>query len=172
MIDHPSKEWEISGVIENDDGILGTKYTDDLKGTAKADFIDAKNGDDIINGGLGNDTLVGGLGRDRFVFDTVLGINNVDNIIDFESTYDRIYLKATLFSALGAQVTEDELLQDFHVKAEAQDGNDYLIYDNHSGKLYFDADGNGKGQWVQIAKIVGDTGFALTNFDVTDFIII
>ena len=43
--------------------------------------------------------------------------------------------------------------ENFHLGSLAQDGDDYLIYNQTSGALFFDADGNGTTQQVQLAKL-------------------
>ncbi len=45
----------------------------------------------------------------------------------------------------------------------AQDSNDYLIYESDTGKLFYDADGNGAGASVQFAQL--GTSLALTTAD-------
>ena len=42
----------------------------------------------------------------------------------------------------------------------ASDGNDFVLYETDTGKLFYDADGNGAGAAVQIATL--STGLALT----------
>ena len=46
---------------------------------------------------------------------------------------------------------------------EAADSSDRIIYDQETGALYFDADGNGAGEKVQFAQL--DEHLALTNRD-------
>jgi hypothetical protein len=51
----------------------------------------------------------------------------------------------------------------FTLGSEAKDGNDYLIYNKKTGKLYYDAEGSGQGQQVQIATL--SKNLKLTNKD-------
>ena len=55
----------------------------------------------------------------------------------------------TIFSVIGATLDASE----FVTGTAAQDADDYIIYNTGNGKLYYDADGNGAGSKVQIAKL-------------------
>ena len=151
-----TKEWNINGIIGNDDGIVGTFNDENLKGTSKKDFINGRAGKDTINGGVDNDTLIGGENGDTFVFDSTLGSKNVDAIYDFTPRSvdiydpDKIALKNSIFKAIGGNLTDDEL---YIVSSNPQDQNDFLIYDQITGKLYYDADANGNNPWIQFALI-------------------
>ena len=124
--------------------------------SGKKDFINGYDGKDTINGGLDNDTLIGGRDGDTFVFDSTLGSKNVDAIYDFTPRSvdiydpDKIALKNSIFRALGGNLTDDEL---YIVSSNPQDQNDFLIYDQVTGKLFYDADANGKDPWIQFALI-------------------
>lgn len=132
-------------------------------GNAVANVVIGSSGNDTINGALGNDTLTGGVGNDTFVFNTALNATtNVDTITDFTSG-DKIALGKSIFKAFAKDktvATEKLVYGD-----KAIDSNDFLIYDQVTGKLYYDADGTGKGLAVQIALIGTDTHAALTAAD-------
>jgi serralysin len=52
----------------------------------------------------------------------------------------------------------------FHIGASAADGSDRIIYNDDTGALYFDLDGNGTGaSQVQFATLLGTPD--LTRFD-------
>ncbi|MGO4706153.1 hypothetical protein AB4072_10335 [Microvirga sp. 2MCAF38] len=61
------------------------------------------------------------------------------------------------FKKLGSKGSESKpaLLKKnfFIIGPEAKDANDYIIYDNKKGILYYDADGSGSGAAVQIATL-------------------
>lgn len=105
-------------------------------------------GADTLSGGLGNDTLTGGLGKDVFRFNTATA-NNIDTIVDFVSNTDTIQLSKTVFSNLGTTGSLTANL--FSSATSAQDADDLIVYNNATGALYYDADGNGSGTAVQIA---------------------
>lgn len=134
-------------------------------GSKFGDSISAGFGNDKLNGGLGNDTLTGGAGNDTFVFNTKQGANNIDTITDF-SAGDKIALSKSIFKAFGKDktVATDKLVYG----DKAIDTNDFIIYDQATGKLYYDADGLGsKSQAIQIALIGTDTHSTLTAADFT-----
>ncbi|KGM46677.1 cadherin-like domain-containing protein [Pseudooceanicola atlanticus] len=107
--------------------------------------------DNFIIGRQGRDTLKGQAGADTFVFDRAFGPNNVDRIIDFnvseENEGDRLLMKGSIFGigtgTLGAAL--------FREGTEALDFNDRFIFDQASGHLWFDGDGNGVGSKQLIA---------------------
>jgi Ca2+-binding RTX toxin-like protein len=121
-------------------------------------------GANLINGGLGNDTLTGGAGNDIFVFNSKLGAINIDTITDFAAG-DKIALSKSIFKAFAKDKTIST--ENLVYGDKAIDSNDYIIYDKASGKLYYDADGAGKGLAVQIAIIGTDTHPTLTAADFT-----
>jgi Ca2+-binding RTX toxin-like protein len=169
----------ISDVMET---TVGSNASQIIKGGAGADKIDGKGGNDTLYGlggndllyggagndklygGLGSDKLFGGTGNDTFVFNTKLGADNVDTIDDFSVSQDVIWLDDDIFSKVGK--VGDLSGAAFYAGKAAHDATDRIIYDKPTGKLFYDADGNGKGQAIQIALL--DKGLALTahHFDI------
>lgn len=132
---------------------------DTLFGGAGSDTLSGGDGNDSLHGGIGKDTLTGGAGDDRFVFDTKLGMGNIDTITDFTLGQDTVVLDATIFAAfktLGIVGSDN-----FVVGAKALDADDYLIYNN--GWLYYDADGTGKKMPTEFANLVGTPDLDYTN---------
>ncbi len=151
----------------NGDTIAGVGGNDTLCGASGADVVDGGsgrdslfggNGTDSIEGGTGRDYLRGGTGADAFVFTAQPSKNSFDHLADF-SRVDIIQLDDAAFGALGAAVTVGELR--FGIAAE--DGNDRLIYDRATGRLWYDADGSAAGAKVLFAVI--DTNIRLTFAD-------
>lgn len=149
--------------ILGDDGndmILGLGGNDTISGGKGNDTISGGNGDDRLIGGAGIDSLTGGDGSDTFVFSN-LKKGDIATITDFTDV-DVLEFDTTVFTKLvGA--TSDNLV----IGAKALAANDYLIYNN--GKLYYDADGSGKGAAIQIAGIRGSDYKTLT-FDDMHFV--
>jgi Ca2+-binding RTX toxin-like protein len=135
-------------------GFGGNDY---LIGGGGNDTLNGGLGLDTLGGGLGNDTLTGGNGRDIFLFDTALGVSNVDTITDFNLTQDKIRLDDDIFSALSSIGAGNFVSA---AGATALDADDYLIFDRTNNYLYYDADGSGAGAMVH---------FATLNVDITSY---
>jgi Ca2+-binding RTX toxin-like protein len=132
--------------------LTGNTLNNVMTGSTGADTMNGGDGNDTLYGGAGNDVLTGGQGVDSFVLNTALNkLTNVDTITDFVSEDDTIYLENAVFKKLAATGTLNA--NSFVVGTRAQDTNDYIIYDDATGKLYYDADGSGRGVMVQIALI-------------------
>jgi Ca2+-binding RTX toxin-like protein len=171
---------------EGDDEIFGGKDKNLLHGDAGNDIIHGGIESDELYGGDGNDTLysggAGGRGHDLlfggrgddtlisdgnafrtyFMFDLLDGTGGVDTIVNFQANYSsdeerwqssRIYLRGDLG---GRELTADE----FHIGTSAADAEDRVIYDDATGKLWFDADGSGAGEAVLFATV--DPGLPLS----------
>jgi|GEM_PF-606993 len=161
--------------------IYGSNLNDDLRGNAGAntiwgaggndtiygrdgnDTLNGNAGDDTLIGGDGNDVLVGGAGNDSFFFNTSLNATtNVDAIVDFSVSDDRMVLENGVFTALTA--TGALAASAFHIGAEANDASDRIIYDSGTGALFYDSDGStGAAAAIQFASL--GTGLALTEAD-------
>lgn len=149
--------------------ISGTSSSNVLTGTAAVDEILGLGGSDHLYGKGGNDVLTGGSGNDKFVFDTLLGSGNVDTITDFSSRDDRIYLDNSIFTKLGSGSlsSPDRISSSWFEKGNggrANDSNDYIVYDQASGVLSYDADGNGAGAPVQFAQMNPGTYLSSSDF--------
>lgn len=147
--------------IEN---LGGSNYSDKLTGNDVANRLHGGNGDDTLNGGLGRDVLIGGSGRDTFVFDTKLGSTNIDTIDDYSVRDDRIVLDNDIFTKAGA--IGDLAAGAFRIGTGAQDASDRIIYDNTSGKLWYDADGSGSGRAIQFAVLDENLAMNAGDFDI------
>lgn len=142
--------------------IYGNQGNNILGGMAGNDYLSAAAGNDRLYGGAGHDRLIGGAGADRFYFDSPLdALTNVDRIIDFSVADDTIVLDQTIFSALATGSLSSSA---FRVGTAAADADDRIIYDGTTGRLYYDADGNGTGLKVLFATITA--GLPLSNLDI------
>lgn len=108
--------------------------------------------DNTIVGREGRDTLKGQAGADTFVFDRAIGPDNVDRIIDFNvntaNEGDMLKLKGAEFGGMAAGIL---LASAFAAGSAAADANDRFVFDQPTGRLWFDADGTGAGAQVLIA---------------------
>ena len=105
-----------------------------------------------IVGREGRDTLKGQAGADTFVFDRALGPDNVDRIIDFNANEaaegDLLLMKGSVFGGLAAGALA---AADFATGTAAGDASDRFVFDQPSGRLWFDADGSGAAAQVLVA---------------------
>jgi|GEM_PF-6356581 len=156
-----------------DDRLTGSSGANTLWGRAGADILNGgggkdtlfgMSGNDILNGGAGHDILWGGTESDIFAFTAALSATaNVDSIRDFEVGSDTIRLENSVFSRLSAPGTLDAT---FFAYGAAADGNDYIIYDNATGALYYDSNGSAAGQRVQFASLQPNLALDHTSFTV------
>lgn len=171
------ENWQINYIAQNGYGnslnnkLQGNSAINKLNGFSGNDWLNGMGGADTLNGGAGNDTLQGGrYDNDVFVFDSALNATgNVDQIVDFETGYDKIRLDNDIFNALNATtgLTSGQFIAGDNQKT-AQDANDFIIYNSTSGAVYYDADGNGGAS--QPVQFIGmGVGLALT---ANDFVII
>ena len=133
-----------------------------LTGNESGNVVRGNNGNNVINGGDGNDELTGLGGADGFLFNTALNAaTNIDVVTDFNVASDTILLEDAIFnSSLGLGTIADG---EFVTGTAALDANDRIIYDDDSGALYYDSDGNGGTAAILFAEL--SAGLALTNLD-------
>ena len=141
------------------EGLVGGAGADVIIGNASANYLFGQGGADYIDGQGGSDYLNGGADADRFRFSTALGAGNIDTIADFQHGVDDILLAQAIFAAIGASLTADE----FRI-GSAQDANDFILYDNITGQLYYDSNGNGAGGIVQFATVTAGTVLTFDDF--------
>jgi Ca2+-binding RTX toxin-like protein len=167
--------------IEN---LMGGSHNDTLTGDANANRLDGGGGndsisggaeDDTLQGGTGNDTLDGGAGADRFIFASALGSGNVDVIQNFDNT-DTLLLSNSIFTRLG---TAGPLTSENLVLFSSEgvgipntlvlDSNDFLLYNEHNGALYYDADGSGATAAELFATLSGAPSFNISRIESATF---
>jgi Ca2+-binding RTX toxin-like protein len=134
-----------------DNRIMGEQGRDTLFGAA---------GDDVLGGGSGRDSLRGGAGRDTFLFDG--RFDDFDRILAFDSVDDRIALDQSLFTGLAE--TGTLRLAAFREGAEAQDESDRILYDQATGKIFYDADGAGGAKAILFASVLRGTEIVASDF--------
>jgi len=156
--------------------IDGTRFNDRITGDANANTIVGGEGGDTLAGGAGNDVLHGdfgdpsqGLSGNTYVF-SHFGDANADTVSDFRNG-ETIELDSAGFTQIGAPGRFTAGDERFHAAAGAtggHDANDRIIVDTSTGRVYYDADGNGTGAAQLIATFTnpaarpGATSFLVT----------
>lgn len=144
----------------------GNGRSNTIGGNSSSNQLIGGEGDDIINGAGGSNTLTGGAGKDYFQFKTLDHItgSHTDTITDYNVFDDTIKLENSIFTVFSDMIIPDRIpAVQFVTGTQALDENDYIIYNNATGAVLYDADGNGAGAAVQFTTL--NTGLALTSFD-------
>jgi hypothetical protein len=161
-------------ILEGASGIDG-------EGNALVNRITGNDGDNWLTGNQGNDTLIGGDGDDHLwgnegrdlirggdgkdIFHiTETGVANLDKILDFDAADDKIMLARYAFKGFGSAT--EVAPGAFHVGTAAQDASDRILYDQASGKLFYDADGTGAAAAVIFATVTAGMPLTYANFDI------
>lgn len=142
--------------------IIGNGGANLLIGGGGDDSLSGGNGNDTLAGGAGRDTLTGGLGADHFAL--VRGGPNADRITDFTDGQDRLQLSAAEFGAGLAPGALGAGAFIANTSGQAQAGSHRFIYETDTGRLYFDADGNGAVTRMLIATLEGLPTLAADDF--------
>ena len=184
----PGLAVNLSAVIKGTSGykITNTGQGTLLTGSAFGDLIIGGAGSDTIAGGMGNDTLTGGAGVDYFIFNTLPNYGshynnynyyynyyNVDSITDFVSGKDHLQFSKSIFTGLftvagngnGNKLMASEFVSS-PIATHGITTSSHLIYNNLSGALYYDADGNGSDVAIKVAILGTATHPALAASDI------
>src|SRR5205085_12308054 len=133
-----------------------------LVGSSIANIINGNDGANWLDGRGGNDILTGFGGADTYKFATALGASNIDTIIGFVTGSDRIALDHAIFAAAGPVGALNA--NAFFAGTAAHDADDRIIYNQATGALLYDADGNGAGAAVQFATLSGSPTLVASDF--------
>jgi len=132
---------------------------DQLSGGSGNDSLNDVLGDNLFAGGAGNDTLTGGSDRDVFAFSEAPGSANADTIAaGFASDFDAIRLDTAFHSNLGPSgrfASGDARFWSAAGANSGHDATDRVVYDTASGRLFYDADGDGAAPAQLIAVLQG-----------------
>lgn len=134
----------------------------DLTGSNTGNAITGNDGANVLDGRDGNDVLTGLGGADTFRFTTAAGANNVDTIVGFVSGSDRIALDDAVFAQIGGPGALNA--NAYFAGTAAHDADDRIIYNQATGALLYDADGNGAGAAIQFASLNGAPALAASDF--------
>lgn len=151
------QEVEMLSAISN-----STTNAISLHGNEASQRIIGNMGENDINGDGGSDILTGGAGADSFIFATPLNGKDVVTITDFQATQDRIVLLDSIFQNIASD-RPDQTQFSINSLEQSPNSNTRIIYDNITGKLWFDPDGSGEIPAVNFANLGG--GLDLTHGD-------
>jgi Ca2+-binding RTX toxin-like protein len=101
------------------------------------------------------------------VFNTAPSASNRDAIADFADATgddDTIWLAGAIFTKLGAGAAHALSGAFFHVGAAARDADDYIIYNQMTGALFYDSNGSAAGGAIQIAALVNKPVLTVSDF--------
>ncbi|WP_197480153.1 cadherin-like domain-containing protein, partial [Anabaena sp. 4-3] len=147
------------------DWLSGLGGNDRLLGDNGNDTLHGNDGDDTLIGGRGSDSLTGGAGKDSFQLSRPVG-SDFDTITDFNVADDKIIIsKAEFGLSQGVGVLDASV---FRLGTSATTASDRFIYDQSTGNLFFDADGNGSAAQVRIAQLSNKPALANTNITVAE----
>lgn len=146
-------------LLQEIENVQGSNYNDTLMGDGNNNTLKGGAGNDMLDGKDGFNTLIGGSGNDIFKFTTM---GHIDTINDYNVANDTIQLENAVFTALNTTGTLGA--GRFRIGTQAVDANDFIIYNNATGELLYDADGNGTGAAIQVATV--GVGLSMTNADI------
>lgn len=145
----------------------GDAGNDFLVGGSAADVLNGGAGADFLTGGLGADQLSGGEGADIFTLQLPGEDKAFDTIADFNASEDTFFVSKAMMTDLEASIGAPLTGSQFRVGESATDAGAQFIYNNQTGGLFYDSDGAGGADQVQLAAL--NPGTELTN---TDFVVV
>ena len=125
----------------SDDKLYGGGGNDGLTGGDGKDKLFGGGGHDVLDGGKGSDQLDGGGGTDKYDFTEKPG-HGVDTIASFEKG-ELLRLDSAAFKHIGSHGTLKSKY--FYAHAHAHDSNDRILYQQSTGKVYYDSNGDASG---------------------------
>lgn len=144
------------------DRLFGYAGDDTLHGDGGNDRLSGGSGFDWLFGGRGDDILIGGAGADDFHFDTALDPwTNVDRITDFQVGSDAILLDTDVFTRIGFGSLGSGA---FVEGTRARDAGDRILYDEGSGRIFYDSDGTGAASAKLFAIVTPGTDLIASDF--------
>lgn len=144
-----------SDTLESIENVIGGNHDDVIIGNDGANDLEGAAGADTLSGGGSSDSLRGGSGGDRFEFSAVLSASNIDRIRDMETGRDKIVLDLSIFTSLREGGLKKSVLFADKGAKKAKDSKDRIVYDEKTGKLYYDQDGKGGQKAVHFATLDG-----------------
>ena len=143
------------------DNVIGGAGNDKLYGEAGNDTLNGGSGNDLIVGGVGSDILTGGSSLDTFQYNAVN--EGSDTITDFVRGQDKLEFDHTAFGLIQngtVTVTNGATLG-----AVTETGTDaQFIFTSSDHTLWYDANGGGTSDAVEIAKLTGVNALTSSDF--------
>jgi Ca2+-binding RTX toxin-like protein len=135
---------------------------ENLFGSAFNDTLHGNSANNILDGFGGSDTLTGGGGADIFRFDAI-EVNNFDTVTDFQVGTDKIGVISAIAGGSPPGALPANL---FFAGTAAHDPDDRIIYDQATGNIYWDGDGNGDVAQILIAQVTPGLALTISDFQV------
>lgn len=86
---------------------------------------------------------------------------------DFETAFDQLLFDDAVFTAFAGQAAiTAEMLRSGAGVTQAADADDHLIYDTRTGALYYDVDGSGRADAVQVAVFTSTLVLMANHFEI------
>lgn len=145
-----------------DDVICGDNYRNVLKGGSGDDLLQGFGGRDTIEGGLGRDTLIGGTGIDCFVFSLKTTSESADYIVDFRPSEDYIHLRSGSRDQILGTIVATSFVA--NSTGRATDSDHRVIYNTSTGSVFYDSDGSGKLEAVELFYVTPGVDLSYENF--------
>jgi Ca2+-binding RTX toxin-like protein len=145
--------------------ISGNTGNNTLSGGIGNDSLKGFGGSDTLIGGHGIDTLTGGTGNDFFVLNAPLNPANRDVVTDFfnvAGNNDTFRLENAVMTQLGAPGVL--AANKFFAGAAAHDADDRIVYNQASGALTYDSNGNAAGGSTLIAVVANKPVLTFADF--------
>lgn len=152
----------LNGGGSGNDNLNGGSGNDSLIGGDGNDIITGGSGNDTLIGGNGNDTLTGGSGADFFQFNSPT--EAINRITDFKVTEDSIVINSNSFTGLNIGTPNGNQLRMGNGITTANTSEQRFIYNSSDGALFYDSDGSGGIDEVQIATLNSRLGLTPSNF--------
>lgn len=160
----------------HNDRLTGDDANNVLNGGDGNDHLRGGKGDDVLNSDAGNEVMTGGSGNDIFAFDLAPdAATNVDKITDFTEGNDHLFFYHGAFSHLKPVDGQDTGVS-YHAihsgefqaghTASAHSDTVRLIYNERTGNLYYDSDGNGSVHHVEVAHLSAHLHLTAADIDV------
>jgi Ca2+-binding RTX toxin-like protein len=149
----------LAGSETGNDTLAGDANNNELWGDGGDDTLYGRAGDDKLFGNAGNDRLSGEAGNDMFVFK--FKTDGIDVITDFE-TGDKIEIRTEDFGVSPLGTIAQTLFQSAANHTAATSETRFL-FDTTGSSLWFDSDGNGAAEALQLATFANAYQLAYTD---------